>query len=233
MPPPYNLAHRSRFMPETSSSPNKSLGQVAYGKLHEFIETGVLKPGDRISVNGLAEKLKISRTPVREAIAWLETDGLIVHEPYRGRVVASLDRQLVTELYAMRLVLETTAAAMAAQNASEAEVEVLQDMLVLEQAALDDPIRRERLNRRFHQAIYSSAHNRYLLTTLKSLQSPMILLGPATASDPARVQSAFAEHQQLVESIARHDAEGAREAMRRHLVGGQRTRIHYMLARED
>lgn len=219
-------------MPESLHPSNKSLGQVAYDKLHEFIETGVLRPGDRISVNGLADRLNLSRTPVREAIAWLETDGLIVHEPYRGRVVASLDRQMVTELYAIRLVLETTAAAMAAQNASEAEVEVLKDLLALEKAALDDPIRRERLNRRFHEAIYSSAHNRYLLTTLKSLQSPMILLGPATASDPARLESAFAEHEQLVDSIARHDPQGAQEAMRRHLTGGQRTRIHFMLERE-
>ncbi len=211
---------------------NKSLGQLAYEQLHELIERGILRPGDRISVNGLAERLKISRTPVREAISWLEGDGLIAHEPALGRVVASLDRQMVTELYAMRLVLETTAAAMAAQNASEAEIDALQHLLSLEQTALDDPLRRERLNRKLHEAVYSSAHNRYLLTTLKALQTPMVLLGPATAADPARVSSAFAEHQELVACVARRDAEGAREAMRRHLIGGQRTRIQTMLASE-
>jgi DNA-binding GntR family transcriptional regulator len=219
-------------MPEIRNASNKSLGQVAYDQLHEFIETGVLRPGDRISVNGLAERLQLSRTPVREAIAWLETDGLIVHEPYLGRVVASLDRQMVAELYDIRLVLETTAAGMAAQHASEAELEVLQEVLERERLALGDPIRRERINRRFHEAIYTSAHNRYLLTTLKSLQSPMILLGPATASDPGRVESAFAEHQQLVGSIARRDIQGAQDAMRKHLIGGQRSRIHAMLAQE-
>ena len=131
-------------MSEIRNASNKSLGQVAYDQLHEFIETGVLRPGDRISVNGLAERLQLSRTPVREAIAWLETDGLIVHEPYLGRVVASLDRQMVTELYDIRLVLETTAAGMAAQHASEAEVEVLKEVLEREKSALDDPIRRDR-----------------------------------------------------------------------------------------
>jgi DNA-binding GntR family transcriptional regulator len=219
-------------MSETSPSPNRPLGQVAYDQLHELIETGVLKPGDRVSVNGLADKLKISRTPVREAIAWLETDGLVVHEAYRGRVVGSLDRQMVTELYAMRSVLETTAAALAAQNASPAEIGALQEMLVLEEQVLDDPIRRERINRRFHQAIYASAHNRYLLATLKALQSPMVLLGPATASDATRVHSAFAEHRSLVEGISRRDAEAAREAMHQHLEGGQRTRMKELLARE-
>ncbi|MGQ3003630.1 MAG: GntR family transcriptional regulator [Hydrogenophaga sp.] len=219
-------------MPTHTDSNGKSMGQVAYGKLHEAIETGVLKPGDRISVNGLADTLQISRTPVREAIAWLETDGLIVHEPYRGRVVAQLDQQMVIELYAIRLVLETSAAALAAQNASEAEVDVLREMLVLEREVLGDPMRRERLNRRFHDAIYRSAHNRYLLTTLRALQTPMILLGPATASEPARAESASAEHQRLVDAIARRDAEGAREAMRVHLAGGQRARINAMLSRE-
>ena len=219
-------------MPATPEKKNKSMGQAAYDQLLEAIETGVLKPGDRISVNGLADTLAISRTPVREAISWLETDGLIVHEAYLGRVVAELDRQMVTELYAMRLVLETTAAGLAAQNASAAEIEVLKEMLVTEQTTLGDSMRRERHNRRFHEAIYRSAHNRYLLTTLKALQTPMILLGPATASDPSRVESAYAEHVQLVDAIARHDAEAAQEAMRLHLVGGQRTRISYMLSQD-
>jgi DNA-binding GntR family transcriptional regulator len=208
------------------------MGQIAYDKLHEAIETGALKPGDRISVNGLADSLEISRTPVREAIAWLETDGLIVHEPYLGRVVAQLDQQMVIELYAIRMVLETSAAALAAQNASDAEVDVLRDMLSMERELLGDAMRRERHNRRFHEAIYRSAHNRYLLTTLSALQTPMILLGPATASEPARAASAFAEHERLVDAIARRDVEAAREAMRQHLAGGQRTRINAMLSRE-
>lgn len=228
MPP----AHSPPPSPAPAGS-GRSMGQAAYEQLHEAIETGVLKPGDRISVNALAETLQMSRTPVREAIAWLETDGLVVHEPYLGRVVASLDRQMITELYAIRLVLETTAAGLAAQNASEAEVAVLQDMIEIEQQVLADPIKRERHNRRFHEAIYRSAHNRYLLTSLKALQTPMILLGPATASDPARLESAYAEHIALVESIARHDVDGARAAITRHLSGGQRARLRHMMQREQ
>lgn len=209
------------------------MGETAYDRLHEAIETGALKPGDRISVNALADTLNVSRTPVREAIAWLETDGLIVHAPYRGRVVAELDRQMVTELYAIRLVLETSAAELAAHNASESEIEEFKDMLILEKTTLGDPIQRERQNRRFHEAIFRSAHNRYLITTLKALQIPMILLGPATANDPLRLESAYAEHIELVDRIARHDADGAREVVRRHLMGGQRSRINHMLQRNQ
>lgn len=66
---------------------------------------------------------------MREAISWLETDGLIVHEPYVGRVVDRLDLQMVNELYTIRQLLEMSAAGMAVQNASEAEVSVLQEMV--------------------------------------------------------------------------------------------------------
>jgi DNA-binding GntR family transcriptional regulator len=216
-------------MPRAHDNKTKSLGQAAYEQLHEAIETGVLKPGDRISVNGLADTLKISRTPVREAISWLETDGLIVHEPYLGRVVAELDHQMVNELYSIRMVLETAAVGMAAKNASDAEIEVLKGMLEFERSVLHDPIERERQNRRFHQAVYRTAHNRYLISTLSALQTPMVLLGPATASDPSRLENAYAEHAELVDCIARRDAAGAQAVITRHLAGGQRVRINHML----
>jgi DNA-binding GntR family transcriptional regulator len=219
------------IMPATPTNKNKSMGQAAYEQLHEAIETGALKPGDRISVNGLADSMNISRTPVREAIAWLETDGLIVHEPYLGRVVAQLDHQMVTELYAIRLVLETAAAGLAARNASDAEIKVLQDMVAFEASVLHQPIERERHNRRFHEVIYRSAHNRYLLSTLSALQTPMILLGPATASHPERVDEAYAEHRELVKAIAARDAEASQHVMRQHLEAGQRVRIATMMRR--
>lgn len=207
----------------------QSLGQVAYDLLYQAIETGQLKSGDRISVNGLAETLKISRTPVREAISWLETDGLIVHEPYLGRVVARLDVQMVNELYAMRQLLEVSAAGMAAQNATEAEISVLRDMVEFEATILDQPVERERHNLAFHRAIYRSAHNRYLLSTLSALQTPMVLLGPATAVDPGQLESACEQHRKLVDSIARRDADEAKSLMSEHLSAGQRARINYLM----
>jgi len=220
-------------MPDQHANKPHSLGQVAYERLHEAIETGVLKPGDRISVNGLAEALEISRTPVREAISWLETDGLIVHQPYVGRVVAHMDIQMINELYAMRQLLEVAAAGMAAQNASEAEISVLREMVEVEASLLDQPVERERHNRAFHKAIYRSAHNRYLLSTLSALQTPMVLLGPATAVDPDRLGTTYGEHVELVDCIARHDVEGAKDCMSRHLAAGQRARVSYLLRRKQ
>jgi DNA-binding GntR family transcriptional regulator len=220
-------------MPSSTDVSSHSLGKIAYAKLRSAIETGTFKPGDRVSVNALADLLKISRTPTREAIAWLETDGLIVHDGSRGRVVAHLDHQMVNELYAIRSVLEAQGAALAAQNASAAEIEVLKDMLEAERAVLADPVRRERYNRRFHEAIYQSAHNRYLIRTLTALQTPMLLLGAATASDSSRVEAAFNEHVELVAAIVAREPERAGAVITRHLATGQRIRIKAMLQALD
>ena len=220
-------------MPPIESPASKSLGKFAYDELRNAIEAGRLKPGDRVSVNALAEMMNISRTPTREAIAWLETDGLVVHDGSRGRSVAQLDHQMVNELYAIRSVLEAKGAALAAQNASEAEIEVLKDMLAAERAVLGDPARRERHNRRFHQAICRAAHNRYLIGTLTALQTPMLLLGAATASDATRVHAAYEEHVELVDAIAGRQADIASAVITRHLATGQRIRIKALLRAFD
>ena len=83
-----------------------SRGVQAYELLRAAIATGKLKPGDRVLESELAVLLKMSRTPVREAIALLETDGLISLDNALGKVVTKLDYQSVMELYAVREVLE-------------------------------------------------------------------------------------------------------------------------------
>jgi DNA-binding GntR family transcriptional regulator len=214
-----------------SSDDGLSLGRRAYEQLREAIEIGELKPGSPVRETDLAEQLSMSRTPIQRAITWLEADGLIAHEPYRGRVIARLDYQMVVELYAIRLVLEPAGAALAARNASEVEISALRDMLDVERGLLGDSLRRERHNRLFHEAIYRGAHNRYLLNTLNALYSPMLLLGHATEMDPGRLQTAYDEHGEMVAAIERRDAEAAEDVMRQHLKRGQKVRVEAMLKR--
>src|SRR3546814_15861515 len=86
----------------------ESRGEIAYVRLKESIQTGELKPGQRIREIEMADRLRMSRTPVREALRRLEADGLLTFAPYRGMVIAELDHQAVMELYQMREVLEGT-----------------------------------------------------------------------------------------------------------------------------
>ncbi len=145
--------------------------------------------------------------------------------------VTELDHGAVTELYHMREVLEGTAASLAAQHATEAEIAALADIVAREAALDGDSGRLAAHNVSFHNAIYAAAHNRYLLRSLNSLRDSMALLGETTYAVPGRVDAAIAEHRVVVAAIARRDPAAADSAMRAHMRGAQHARLRQMLGR--
>lgn len=207
----------------------ESRGEVAYARLREAIQAGELKPGQRIREVEMAERLSMSRTPVREALRRLEANGLLTFAPYRGMVISELDHQAVMELYTMREVLEGTAAGLAARHASEAEIAVLKDLMSADPGPEGSPYQMATHNRRFHDAIYRAAHNRYLLKTVSVLGDAMALLGMTTLSLTGRSATARDEHQLIVEAIAAGEADAAEEAARAHIRAAQRARLRLML----
>src|SRR6476660_7619090 len=107
----------------------KSSGLGTYELLLTAIEDGTLPPGSRLRETDLALRFGISRTPAREAWKRLEAQGLVSHQAHHGAVVAELDYGEITELYALREVLEGTAARLAAAHATGAEIEILERMI--------------------------------------------------------------------------------------------------------
>src|SRR5215475_13099525 len=204
-------------------------GVEAYELLRAAIANGKLKPGARVLENELATLLNMSRTPIREAIAALEADGLVSVDDAGGRIVTKLDYQSVMELYAVREVLESTAAALAARNASEMEILALRDMLEREEQILDDPGRLADHNRRFHEAIYYCSHNRYILKMLEQIQTAMLLLQPAGRIGTARRETALPEHRAIVDAIESRDSSAAEQAIRQHVRRAQQARIKLLL----
>jgi DNA-binding GntR family transcriptional regulator len=178
-----------RSPPDLGTGPSPSLATRAYERLRDAIEAGQLKPKARLREEALAEWLAMSRTPVREAVRRLEAEGLFSREA-RALVVASLDQQGVAELYAMREVLEGTAAAFAARQGSDVEHTALHELHDLGASLLDRPQDLVRHNERFHSALYGAAHNRYLLKTLGALRDARALLGMSTLADPDRARAA-------------------------------------------
>ncbi len=211
----------------------ESRGEIAYARLKESIQAGELKPGQRIREVEMAERLKMSRTPVREALRRLEADGLLTFAPYRGMVIAELDHQAVMELYQMREVLEGTAAALAARHASEAEVAILLDIMASDPGDDADPRRHAQHNRQFHGALYRAAHNRYLLKTLNVLRDAMALLGMTTLSLTGRSDTAREEHAAIVHAIRSHDPVAAEKAARAHIRSAQLARIRLMFGEAE
>jgi DNA-binding GntR family transcriptional regulator len=210
-----------------SEQPSLSRGEEAYQKMLEAIQSGALKSGTRLREVELAEWLGISRTPVREALNRLQTEGLVAQEPRRGMIIAELDHSMVSELYFMREVLEGTAARLAARHASDVEITVLRAIADRDKTS-DDPVKLLKNNRLFHEALYRAAHNRYLLKTLSALRESMTLLGQTTLTLPGRSGSAFEEHDALVAAIEKHDAAAAEESSRTHIRAAHRARMKLM-----
>ena len=145
-------------------SPKQS-NNDAYSLILEAIDVGIYKPGDRLVESELAERLGVSRTPVREALQRLETQSLLERDG-RSLIVASLDHSQMAELYVVRRELEGLAARLAAKHATEEEIRVLQDMVTADDALVSNPPALSRANRRFHEQIHLASHNRYLVQQL-------------------------------------------------------------------
>ena len=202
-------------------------------RIMQAIRNGRFRAGDRIRETQVADWLKVSRTPVREALRRLEAEGLLSFESWRGVVVSELDRQQVGELYAMREVLEGAAARMAARHIDDAEVELLQLLLQEMEEAGEDAETLAELNRKLHQTIYAAAHNQYLMQTLGQLENSLALLRGTTFAVEGRATSAASEHRAIVEAIAARDPESAEAAARSHISSAQRLRLRMILEDDE
>jgi DNA-binding GntR family transcriptional regulator len=201
----------------------RSRADVVFESLRDAIWTGRIRSGERIREEEIARNLGVSRTPVREALQRLQQRGLLVVGA-RGLVVSQLTSNQVIELYAMREILEGSAARLAAQHATEIEISALHRLQRELQQVSDDANAVVMLNRRFHQAIYEAAHNQYLMQTLDVLHDSLALLNNTTFRAPKRNET-DKEHRQIVLAIEKHDPDQAESAARRHIRNAQFTRF--------
>jgi DNA-binding GntR family transcriptional regulator len=209
---------------------NVSRSEDAYRQLKEAIRRGTLAPGTRVREIEIADRFGISRTPVRDAIRRLESDGLISFVPRQGAVISKLDHQQTMELYDLREILEGSAAGFAARHASAAEVEELDELIGAEPALKHKPDQLADLNQLFHIALYRAAHNRFLERALLGLHDSMALLGGTTLGLPGRFETAHAEHLAIVAAIKQRNPEEAESKAREHIRQAQRARLKLMRA---
>ncbi len=205
-----------------------SQGGLAFAKLMEAIETGEFQPGDRLREVEVAQRFNLSRTPIREALRRLEAENIIEHRPRIGAVIRSLSRTEVVELYEMRLVLERTAAEMAAKHAAAAEVDALATLNEQIARAVKNPAQAAAINQQFHRSIYLAARNRFLLESARGINNALLLLGPTTLADAERITTVARQHSQIIDAISVGDIEGAGAAAEAHLETSLRHRLSVM-----
>jgi DNA-binding GntR family transcriptional regulator len=196
----------------------------AYQLVLESIDRGEFRPGDRLVESELAIRFGVSRTPIREALQRLETQGVVARDG-RSLVVSSLDHDQLGELYVVRAELEGLAARLAAQHAAPEEIRVLWDMIARDRALVDDPDRLSRANKRFHRQIHLASHNRYLIQQLEMVHRSMALVATTSLAAEGRGARAMEEHEAIVRAIEARNGAAAEAAIRGHISQALETRL--------
>lgn len=204
------------------------LGEAVFRMLCGALRDGVYRPGDRLVEDEVAQKLEVSRTPVREALGRLLAKGLVEHAGGRGLVVRRPDAAEVLELYAMREILEGAAARLAASHATAPELDTLRDLAEGFSMQAGTPREMARLNRLFHEAIVRAARNRFLDGALREMQDAIGLLGPTTFLVGGRPPTATTEHAAILAAIVARDPDAAEQAARAHIREALRARLRLM-----
>jgi DNA-binding GntR family transcriptional regulator len=202
--------------PRTEQPDKVKLNYYAYQAIKNDIIEGVLQPGTLISENELAEKLGISRTPVREALHRLESDRFLRIYPKRGIFVPDISVKDVRDLYSIRAVLEPFAARLATKAIRMEEVERYKRLF--EQ---DIPTPREFLvlDQEFHNLIVKSSNNEYLISLLLEFYDHLQRLRNLIAERIYRARDLIhAEHLVVIEALQTRDEEQVESAMKKHLL---------------
>jgi DNA-binding GntR family transcriptional regulator len=215
---------------KSPENPGISRALYVYELLLAAIRNGELHAGERLRETDIADRLRVSRTPVREAIRRLASDGLVTVAPSGGVQVLQLDRQQVKEIYALRATLEGASARLAAQHASANEVRAMKELLdrYNPRNSTMTPQDIAKINHVFHQAIHDTAQNRYLSKALMQLSDFLALLPGTTFQIETRRTEAWREHRAILRAIEQREPAKAEELARQHIENAEVARLGMM-----
>jgi len=198
---------------------HNSLHERVAATLREEIFDGTLAPGSFVDEVALCERLKISRTPLREALKVLTAEGLVRHEPRRGCFVNEVTEQDLDEIFPVIALLEGRCAFEAACNASDADLAVLETLhqKLQAHAAAKRIVDYYQTNFAIHEAIITLADNRWLAQVIADLRKILKLARLQQLHAPGRLAQSLSEHLAVFAALKARDSEGAEAAMRTHL----------------
>jgi len=215
------------------------LRRDAYEFLRGSILSGEMPPLSRVKEQEVAAQLHLSRTPVREALARLEMEGLVRRGPGRGAVVCPVELDEVDEIYELRAALESLVAKRACERATDAEIDEMAAALRRGQACLDagelDGIATHTVH--FHALLNRSSRSPRLIALLRPLEDRLFSFRFKGMRYPGRAQSAMRQHWGILEGLRRRDVgemcrwieahaeEGRAVAIKTHLEEGRSRRM--------
>lgn len=211
-------------MPDSLAiEPVPSIRDVVYEKLKDAILSGSFDSGEHLVESELAARLQVSRTPVREALRRLESEGILEARHRQGLVVKSHSPDQIREIYLIREALEGLAASFAVRNATDEDIADLEELVRDMEAVADDPnaLAEEifEAHRRFSEALNRSSHMPTLVGIIESLRGQISRFRRVSLRGEERKAQARIEHRQLLEALKKRDEEAIVALTRKHIRG--------------
>ncbi len=195
------------------------LRDVVFRKLRQEILTGELKPGERLMEIHLAQRLGVSRTPIREAIRQLEQEGLVVMIPRRGAEVAQMTEKNLQDVMEVRRALDVLSVELACERISEEDKAALKKACAAFEKAVESRDFKEIAEKdvALHEIIVKAAGNTRLLLLVNQLQEQMYRYRFEYIKDASQHSLLVQEHQKIYDSIIANDKESAAKAASVHI----------------
>ena len=195
-----------------------SLTDQAYAGLKQMIFDFKLMPGDRVSETELAQRVEVSRTPLRAALQRLEREGFLKLLPRLGWQVTPLDFDVMDELYDLRTLIECEAARHLAEAEQRPELRQLADCwLVPAGERLNDASEVGALDEAFHALLVQGSGNREMARVHKEITERIRIIRRLDFTKPARIDATYDEHARILRAITRRRADEAQRLLRAHI----------------
>lgn len=191
-----------------------------YTILKKEIVTLRLSPGEPLLEQNLAQRFKVSRTPVREVLRRLNHEDLVEIVPQKGAFVARIGLSDVREIFQIRQALEGIAAKISASRFTKEELDEFESAL-----DTDDLEKAEEVGKKLHHSILEKTGNRRISNLIEMLRTQIERMYFFAKSLPGREKRSLEEHRGILQALRRGDGESAEKAMRKHIVSTMRTVI--------
>ncbi|MBQ0079478.1 MAG: GntR family transcriptional regulator [Eubacterium sp.] len=205
--------------PGDVSNNNAPISETLLNKLRRDILTGGFKPGQKLTEQDLCHRYQVSRTPVREALRQLETDGIVENILNRGAFVIGMSDRDYEDMFELRKIYEIQAVKWAIERITDEEMDKLEETFeFMEFYTLRNDIEKMlTINTGFHQVIYEASHNRTLQTLLSSYQNLVKYKGADSMYDDDYLQNVLKEHRAIFKAFVDKDVKAGAQAMEIHM----------------
>lgn len=211
-----------------------SAEERAYQHVRREILDGSYQPGERLREEALALQVGVSRTPVRGALQRLATEGLVEFRRYVGAVVRVLPMEEIEQVYQFRTVVESLAAELAAQRASEADIDRLEalsrKMDAIAQRDIPDLLEIARLNKDFHLTLLAAGGNVFVKRVAENLGDLNFMIRAYSRFSRASLMRSMGHHRELVQALRARNPLWARSVMVAHIEAGRSGNLQWSLS---